>query len=179
MEIDPLPEIRIPMSRFKTGLAAVVACVFAVGGLGMFCVSVFGAAQLWTTAAIGLVSVLFFGPLAVLAVRKLFDSRPGLVIDSQGIFDNSSSVAAERILWSEITAIGASFVVGQRFVSVHVADPERFLTQGTRLQRFLRRRNMELVGTPITISANGLAMRFNKLEATLVRYFEEYGRGED
>jgi hypothetical protein len=175
---DPLPEVRIATSRIKIALIAIGAWAFAAGGVGMLCVSLFGAAMLGPTAVIGLLGALFFGPIAVWATLKLFDARPALVIDAEGIIDNSSGVAAGRIRWSEVTAIGTSFVVGQRFVCVLVTDTERFLTQGTRLQRFLRRRNMELVGTPITISSNGMAVRFGTLEAALVRGFEEYGRLE-
>ncbi len=179
MEHEPLAEVRIAANKVKTAIVAIVAIVFAAGGLGMLGVSVFGAAMVWTTAVIGLVSAAFFGPIAVGTVRKLFDARPGLLVDAEGIVDNSSGGAAGRIPWSEITAISTSFLVGQRYVNVHVIDPERFLVRGTRVQRFFRRRNMAMIGTPISISPNGLAVNFDALEAALVRGFERYGRMED
>ena len=42
-------------------------------------------------------SIIFFGLCALIAVRKLADNRPGLIIDDLGLSDNSSGVSGGQI----------------------------------------------------------------------------------
>ena len=54
---------------------------------------------------VGYASIIFFGLCALIAMRKLFDNRPGLVIDDLGLSDNSSGVSSGQILWADILYI--------------------------------------------------------------------------
>jgi hypothetical protein len=52
---------------------------------------------------IALVGVAFFGLCAFYACVKVADARPGLIIDDDGIIDNSSGAAVGRIHWDDVT----------------------------------------------------------------------------
>jgi hypothetical protein len=173
MSSDAQPTLSIPMSKRKTTLIALGAFVFAAGGIVMIILGL-----VWPMGtgaiAIGAAAAIFFGPIGVFATRRLFDPTPALLVDAEGIVDNSSAVASGRIAWSEITAISTSEVVGQRFVNIHVADPSRFLSQGNAVQRLFRRMNASMVGTPISISPNAVPLSFDDLHSLLQRAFETY-----
>ena len=174
MSSDAPPTLSIPMSKRKVALIAVGAFVFSAGGIAM-CV---GGLIWWPMGieaiGIGAAAAVFFGPIGVFATRRVLDPTPALLVDTEGIVDNSSAVASGRISWSEITAISTSEVVGQRFVNIHVADPSRFLSDGNVVQRYFRRMNSKMVGTPISISPNAFPLGFDDLHSLLRRAFETY-----
>lgn len=128
-----------------------------------------------------IVSVLgigFFGICAVYGFAKLFDKKPGLVIDREGIMDNSSGVAAGRILWSEIRGFQEHEIFGQRFLTIQVTDPERFLNQSGYLKTKLNSANLNLTGSPINISSNSLSIGFDELIDTLARALHSHNKAE-
>src|SRR5882757_1342609 len=54
---------------------------------------------------VGWASIIFFGLCAIMIFRKFFDNKSGLVINSDGILDNSSGVSAGLIAWADITGL--------------------------------------------------------------------------
>jgi hypothetical protein len=127
--------------------------------------------------AIGMVGFVFFGLCGVIALTKCFDSRPGLVLDSLGITDNSSGVAAGRIAWSEIRDVQIASVRSQKFLVLLVTNPEKYLGKGNFLKRFLVDANYRMTGSPITISSSALRISFAELEQLVRDYLAKYGRG--
>jgi hypothetical protein len=120
----------------------------------------------------------FFGICAVYGFIKLFDKKPGLVIDQEGIVDNSSGVAAGRILWSEIIGFQENEIFGQRFLTIQVSDPAPFINRCGLLKAKLNSANLNLTGSPINISANSLSIRFDDLIETLDRALQSYNEAE-
>ncbi len=101
--VNQVPDqIVIPLSRTKIVLLFLGAVAFVL-------LSVW----LWTIAdhqtrhnplyvkAVAIAGASFFGLCAGFAFIKLFDTKPGLIIDSDGIVDNSSGVSAGRVPWQE------------------------------------------------------------------------------
>src|SRR6185503_6682164 len=64
---------------------------------------------------IGLASIIFFGFVAITMIRKLPDKKAGLIINKQGIIDNSSGVSAGLVTWSDIEEIKVIQVMNQKF----------------------------------------------------------------
>ncbi|MDO6431708.1 STM3941 family protein [Flavitalea sp. BT771] len=120
----------------------------------------------------GVLSVLFFGIVAFTLVRKLPDNRPGLIIDDQGITDNSSGVSAGLVLWEDVLEIKISTVYKNRFIMIVVRNPEEYIDRQTNL---IKRKAMALnhrsYGSPISISANGLNANFDELYGIIRRQF--------
>src|SRR5207237_703519 len=101
---------------------------------------------------------------------------PGLIIDEQGIVDNSSGVSAGRIPWSEIKAFHVTTLQKQRFVTIEVQDPMKYVKRASFLKRQLVRLNARYFGGPIQISATTLKIDFDELLDILSHWFEKYRR---
>ena len=63
----------------------------------------------------GISTIVFFGYIAFTLFKKLPDNKPGLIINSEGIIDNSSGVSAGIVLWTDIIEISTSNVMNQNF----------------------------------------------------------------
>jgi len=77
----------------------VVSGVFLVAGAENYKISSI------ILSIIGILLVLFYLPKSIYRIKKMFDKNPGLIIDENGIFDNSGTVNAGLIKWSDITKI--------------------------------------------------------------------------
>jgi hypothetical protein len=121
----------------------------------------------------GYASTIFFGTCGFLYARKLSDNKPGLVIDDQGFTDNSSSVAAGQVLWSDVNYISVTEVSRQKFVMIFVNNPTEYIDrQSSFFKRKVMAMNYKMYDTPINISANSLKISFPELYSTLKDKFE-------
>ncbi len=120
---------------------------------------------------IGIVSIVLFGLSGLFGIKKLFDKSPGLILNSEGILDNSSGLSAGLIPWSEVMDIGEYQVQKQKFISIHVQDPEKYANNGNALKRMANRANIKMCGTPINISANSLKIGYKELLDVIQEYY--------
>lgn len=127
--------------------------------------------------AVGMAGFVFFGLCGVFGLAKCLDSRPGLVLDSIGIIDNSAGVAVGRIAWSEIRDVQAGSVRSQKFLVLFVTNPEKYLGKGNFLKRFFVDANYRMTCSPITISAGALRIGFSELEGLIRSFLSKYGGG--
>jgi hypothetical protein len=156
-----IPLDRRKMLPFALGSAAFVA-------LGALLIATSGGESFldaWTMRLAGAASVAFFGLILVTVVPKMLDSRPGLVIGEEGILDNSSALSAGMIPWTEITGIKITSVKAQDFLTILLANPDRFVERGGPIRRFARLANQRFYGSPVHISAKTLAIGFDELVA--------------
>ncbi len=122
----------------------------------------------------GIVAIIFFGYVAIFLVKKLPDNKPGLIINSEGIIDNSSGVSAGLVLWKDIIDISTSNVMNQKFLMFIVKNPEEYINrQNGIVKRKVMEINYKSYGSPISISANTLDTNFEELYELLQRKFNE------
>jgi hypothetical protein len=126
----------------------------------------------WFIHGLGLVAALFFGGVAVYAIRKSFDTKPGLTLSSAGLVDNSSAVAAGFIPWSEV--VGTYQLHRQKMLVVHVADAGKYIERGSAMKRALNRANAGMCGSPIVISSHALQIPFDELRKEVAAYLSRY-----
>lgn len=123
----------------------------------------------------GIAYVIFFGLMAVTIFRKFSDKKPGLIINNEGITDNSSGVSAGLIPWTDIEEITISQVMDQKFLMFIVRNPEFYLEKVTNpLKRNAMKMNYKTYGSPISISANALQTNFDDLHKLLEDKLKEY-----
>lgn len=114
--------------------------------------------------AAGIASILFFGLGAVVMAIKLGDKKPGLIVDAEGITDNTSLISNRFIPWADITAINVLQIGKQRLIMLHVSNPEDYIIeQGNFLKKKALQMNFNQYGTPLSITANGLKCSFDEL----------------
>jgi len=174
-----IEQIEIPLSKKKMLLTFFGAIVFV--GLGvlfmispsMFVTTIFRNPTIIFIA--GLASVLFFGLVSVTVFRKLSNKKAGLVINKQGIIDNSSGVSAGLVLWSDIEDIKVSNVMGQKFLMFIVKNPQDYIDKvANPLKRKTVEMNYKSFGSPISISANSLQTNFDNLYNLLTEKRKDY-----
>lgn len=119
-------------------------------------------------------SIAFFGLILVTALAKLFDPRPGLTIGADGIFDNSSALSAGLIPWAEINGIKVTSVRSQDFLTILLADPDRFVQRGGPIRRLAKLANRWLYDSPVHVSAKTLAIGFDELVALVGQRYEAH-----
>lgn len=125
----------------------------------------------------GIIAILFFGFIAITAVRKLTTQSDGLIISSKGVTDNSSGISAGFIPWEDITTITETAVVNQNFVNIVLKNPEAFISsQKSAFKRKAMTANYRTSGSAVAISANSLDTTHGKLKKILVEKLTEYNR---
>lgn len=125
------------------------------------------------SALMGLIGIYFF-------TGKLFDKKPGLIVDEMGIVDNTSIFKFGLIPWKDISAIyersiQVSIASKQSFITIGLKNPEDYISRETNsIKRNLMKANTNSYGSPIHISTNGLKIKPNELFRILNETFEKY-----
>ena len=175
MDRNTTNEIVIPLSKRKLVLLLLGAAASVVVSLWLWSIAEtqtrFHPLRVRAAAVVG---AFFFGICAVYGCIKFFDSKPGLIVDREGIVDNSSGVSVGRVPWDEITGLKVTALSGQRFLTIEVVDPRKYIGRGNFFQRQLIASNVKMTGSPINISSNSLSLKFDDLHRILVESFERY-----
>ena len=175
-------ERAIALSKGKMLLLLAGSCLFVALG---YCLLQMSDAQIatlrrfnapWFVRAIGVTSIVFFGFCGLFVCKKLFDQRPGLLLNAQGLYDNASALAAGFIPWSDIAGFGVYEVNGQKMLVVKLHEPKKYIASGNMLRHKINRINTSMCGSPVVISANTLQIGFDELQTTCRHYRAKYGR---
>lgn len=119
----------------------------------------------------GIAAVLFFGSIAVSAFIKLFGRKEGIVVDAEGITDNSGGLAAGFIPWSDIKRVR----LRKGSLVVELVDPVRYVNRGWVLRRLANRANHHLLGSPVVLSDKALKADVSTIAAVIGEYRTKYG----
>lgn len=161
----------IALNKAKLGKLIFGAFCFVVVGIWMATIQAAGdVADLPFQSStlprvIGIVGILFFGFCGLIAIRKMLDNKPGLIITAIGFDDNSSGAAAGFIPWSDVTAVTTYAIAGQKILVVKVRDLKKYNQRGNTFKRFINRMNTRLCGSPIAIAPNTLDASLDELLA--------------
>lgn len=177
--MTPNDQIEIPLSKKKNALMLLGSIVFV--GIGAWLIlnpPDINNPYLKNPTLIfisGIASILFFGLTMIVAVRKLWDKKPGLIINKQGIIDNSSGLSAGLVLWTDIEKILIYPVSSQKFLMFIVKNPNHYLNKITNPLKWIAMEiNFRFFGSPINISANSLQTNFDELHDLLTEKLKEY-----
>lgn len=183
--MDSADETVIELNKTKMALLLLAACAFVAVGAWLL---THDAAAIRTGRSfrlffnepayaygLGLLSILFFGFCGVVAVRKLFDKKPGLVLNSSGLVDNASGASAGPIPWSDVAGYEVIEIQGQKMLVIQVRDPRKYIDRGGALRRALNRASYKMGGGPVTIPSNTLKIGFPELVALFDQYRRKYG----
>jgi len=174
----------ISLSKAKLTKLLIFSALFLLGGLWMIITnpqtsnSVFNnpiikALASYGSTLMGIWGIYFFS-------KKLFDKKPGLVLNEQGIYDNTSAFKFGLIPWSDISeiyerSIQASIASKQYFVTIGLVNPEKYISREPNvLKRKLLIANSKSYGSPIHISTNGLKTNHKDLLKLVMEYHEKF-----
>jgi hypothetical protein len=166
--MTPQAPIEIPLSKQKLVLGLVASILFV--GLGLWFLIqppkidslIFGNPLVIFLGGLG--AVVVFGFTTVVALRRLASNQAGLIINHQGIIDNSSIASAGPILWADMEEIKVATAMNQRFLVLVVNNPEHYLDREPKgLKKITMEQNYKSYGSPVTLSPNTLQIKFDQL----------------
>ena len=178
MSID---RYEISLSTGKTFAMMAIALLFVAGGLWMASLD---PAEILTKRkfnnptfvhGVGWAAAIMGALVGLLVLRKLFDKKPGLVLDEEGIFDNSSAASAGFIPWKDIAGFDVLTIQKQRMMVVRLVDPEKYIARGGTLRQMFNRINSKMSGSPISITSSTLRIGFDDMLALCNNYLQKYG----
>jgi hypothetical protein len=169
-------EIKIHLSKSKLTWLLAGSIVFAALGAWLMIKDPGGKAYAVRFTS-GLAAILFFGFCGIYLAKKLRDNLPGLVINGEGIIDRSNGFTVGHIPWADIAGVTTHAVMSQRFILLKLKNPEAYINrQSGALLRQAMKMNLSMYGSPVSISANGLACNFDELLLILREKFDEYSK---
>ncbi len=178
-------ETVIRLSKKKLALLILGSCAFVAVGAWMFSIDAaeirldnsfrLFANEPAVVHGFGVVLILLSGAFGLFCVKKIFDKRPGLVLNSSGVVDNASAFAAGFIPWSDVTGARVHEIQRRKMLVVLLRDTRKYADRGGALRRALNRANAGMVGSPVAIPSTALEIDFEKLVALFDRYRRKYG----
>jgi hypothetical protein len=171
-------KIEIPLSKNKLFLVIGCSIVFVVLGVWLY-TNEFKEHSFrllrnpMVVKGSGILAILFFGATGFFGIKKFFDKKVGLIIDSNGITDNSNASSVGLIEWNDISDLVTKQVMSTKFLLIYVTNPEKYIGKAKNgMKAKLMRSNMKMYGTPLSITSNTLRYDFAKLEKLVQTEFE-------
>ncbi len=171
-------KIEIPLSKTKIILLLFGALLFVIAGVffivkpNIFLTSLFSNETV--IRIIGIVSVIFFGLCLIYIFKKLFDTKVGLIVDEQGITDNSNATSVGLIEWQDITGIETLQIVSTKMLMIHTNKPDKYINKAKgNLSKRALKTNYKSYGTPLSIVSTSLKIKFKDLESLILEEFHK------
>jgi hypothetical protein len=163
-----MPQVTFSLNKAKVALIFFGAATFVAGGYSMFRAPAETASQSFLKSPelvhfAGLACVVFFGLCMIAALIKLLDASPALILDDQGLTNNSGILGSSFVPWSEITGFQVHQIKRQRILYVLLRDPSSYLSTLTPFKRRLLKATLSIGPSPIAISSNLLSVRTDDL----------------
>lgn len=174
--------IEIPLSKKKIVFGIIISFLFVIGTVWiMFNTHLyqnfplkFMRDPLVLRIVVGF-CLLFFGATGVYLITKYFDKKPGLIINQNGVVDNSNATSIGLVKWGDITGVEIKHVASTKFILINLKNPEAYISKAnSKIKAKLMKSNMRLCGTPIAITSNSLIYNFNDLEQLLQTEFAKH-----
>src|SRR5215510_4090513 len=145
MPNETAERLLIPLSKAKIVLLLMGSAVFVATGFFLWANADQFSSPMYVEA-VAIAGIGFFGLCGLFALFKLLDRAPGLILDAEGIVDNSSGVSAGRIPWSDICGFKTTSVQKQKFLTIEVQNAQTYLGKANFLKRQLVALNMKYFG---------------------------------
>ena len=91
--------------------------------------------------------------------------------------DNSNAIKVGLIEWSDIDKITTAKISSTKFLLIHVTNPDKYVERVTGFRQKLMKGNMNIYGTPLSITPNTLQYKFDDLEQLLQSRLREFRKG--
>ncbi|HOY70234.1 MAG TPA: STM3941 family protein [Methylotenera sp.] len=171
----------IPLSKTKIWMLIFGSIAFVAIGLWMLTLDT--AALAGQTAkyrnpaivhGIAYLCIAFFGLCLLVGIKKLFDTKPGLVISAQGILDHVSHFSPNPVPWRDIKGFDVAEIHKQKMLVIYLENPQPYIESATAMRKLGFIANTKLVGSPWVITASTLKTSFDALLALCQQSLNQY-----
>lgn len=165
-------EIKIELSKKKIILLLLGATLFVVVSLWIW--NYAEIQQRFSSVLMKIIAVvgfLFFGMCFIFGFLKLFDNRPGLIINNDGIVNNTQAAVGNQIVkWENVKGFDVVEIKRNKILLVFVDNANEIISQSNWWEKFWLRQNMNLYGAPVSITSNSLKCSFEELTKIITEY---------
>jgi hypothetical protein len=167
-------KIEIPYSKIKLTIGTIFSFLFVIGGFFML-ISMNNENFIYNLVVktFGILGIIFFGTTCVYGAFRLFDNKPGLIIDDFGIIDNSNMSSIGLLEWIDIKEIKTKSYNSTSFLLIYLYDSDKYLNKANGFKRRLLKANNKKYKTPISIISNTLDCNFDELEMIISEKFND------
>lgn len=156
--------IVIRYSRTKRMILFFLSGLMLVVGTGILIKS-FGKKPYLNPYSMPIGVILLLGVVGIfIFANKLFMNKTAMVIDDNGVVDNSNEGSIGFIPWQDVLEVKKKKVAGRKFICLMVQNPNDYLSKRTSL---IQQKRMEFnntyCDTPVVISPKGLSMDYYTL----------------
>jgi hypothetical protein len=154
-------------SRSKLVLVLLGSIAFVLLGIWIGSPGVAQRVPRWKIVFVSYVGAPFFTACGLYAAYRLVSHRPSVEIDSKGVSDSASGLAAGRLSWDEVDHLVLYRYSGQPLLGIVPRDLEIFLSRQHPVRRSLTKLNLALGCAPVNIPQVALPMKVVELAELL------------
>lgn len=147
-----MKELVIYPKKGKMILYGIGCLIFVAIGVILFLIGLIdnGSDRL-TFLLIGGVAFVFFGLCMVYWVKTMAKRKPAIIINQEGITDQSTYIAAGLIRWEEIEDIDFIQFGGQTYLGIFTKDPDLIVNRSSSIKKMLNRMNKGILPSQVNI----------------------------
>ncbi|NLL04867.1 MAG: hypothetical protein GX270_03565 [Clostridiaceae bacterium] len=167
-------EIIIKQSQLKQFLIMLLAIIMVAVSIFVFCsdINLFGVNFL--NKIIGGFVTIFFGACLLFIIIRFFKPKDILVIDKNGITDNSSAISIGFIPWKDVKSSYITTVSTQTFIAIELNNFEEKLKELSFLKRIMLKINLKMGYAPVSIVLNSTKHKPKEVLEIIQKYKEIY-----
>jgi hypothetical protein len=167
--------IEIPFSKWKLLLAVVASTLFVV--LGVFLLFIWseeaGSSNPMAKKITGGILIVFFGAISAVGFVKMLSKKCALLINNEGILDNTTASSFGLIKWENITGFKIEEMMSRKYLVIQVNNGEEMLEKSKGMLRKTMKMNFSMYLTPYAIPSTVVNYKLIDLVEILETQLEE------
>jgi hypothetical protein len=167
--------IEIPFSKWKLLLAVAASALFVV--LGIFLLFIWseeaGSSNPMAKKIIGGILIVFFGAVSAFGFVKMLSKKCALLINDEGILDNTTASSFGLIKWENITGFKIEEMMSRNYLVIHVNNGEEMIEKSKGMVRKTMKMNFSMYLTPYAIPSTVVNYKLDDLIVLLEKQLTE------
>jgi hypothetical protein len=124
------------------------------------------------TKAVGFLGILFGGLTGGWFLSRMFSNRRSIILDQEGLLDNSSGIPAGRIGWDQIARVDIVTLQNNRFVGIDVVDRKALASSSSPFRQYIEASNAALTGFPVNIPSFAVDRSPEELRDLILKFWQ-------